>query len=116
MNKVHQGLFLTTSNEVTWPKKSLNSMLGLKSAILAILSEIGRLAGLAVPCSAALHGRKWLYQLLPINYELRLPSEVTPGLLPFRSRSKKSDILWLRCSCLNDLILGGCNINLCITD
>ena len=41
MNKVHQGLFLTTSNEVTWPKKSLNSMHGLKSAILAILPEIG---------------------------------------------------------------------------
>jgi hypothetical protein len=30
-------------------------MHGLKSAILAILQEIGRLAGLACPLSAALH-------------------------------------------------------------
>ena len=55
MNKVHQGLFLNTSNEVIWPKKFLTSMHGLKSAILAILPEIGRLAGLACPVSAALH-------------------------------------------------------------
>merc|ERR1712203_675025 len=38
-----------------WPKKILNSMHELKSAILAILPEIGRLAGLACPLSAALH-------------------------------------------------------------
>ena len=57
MNKVHFGLFLNTSNEVIWPKKFLNSMHRLKSAILAILPEIGRLAGLACPVSAALHFR-----------------------------------------------------------
>ena len=32
-------------------------------------------------------------QLLPIKYELKLPSEVTPGLLPFRSRSKQCDVV-----------------------
>ncbi len=37
------------------------------------------------------NGPKWLYQLLPIKYELKLPSEVTPGLLPFRSRSKQCE-------------------------
>ena len=57
MNKGHYGLFLNTSNEVIWPKKFLNSMHGLKSAILAILPEIGQLAGLACPLSAALHFR-----------------------------------------------------------
>ena len=30
-----------------------------------------------------------LYQLLPIKYELKLPSEVMPGLLPFRFGSKR---------------------------
>ena len=49
MYKVHQVLFLNTSNEVIWPQKILNSMHVLKSAILAILPEIGRLAGLAMP-------------------------------------------------------------------
>ena len=49
MNQVHKGLFLNTSNEVIWPRKKLNSMHGLKSAILAILPEIVRLAGLACP-------------------------------------------------------------------
>ena len=34
-------------------------------------------------------GHGCTYQLLPIKYELKLPSEVTPGLLPFRSRSKQ---------------------------
>ena len=47
MNKIHKELFLNTSNEVIWPKKILNSMHRLKSAILAILPEMGRLAGLA---------------------------------------------------------------------
>ena len=37
MNKGLKELFLNTSNEVIWPKKILNSMHGLKSAILAIL-------------------------------------------------------------------------------
>ena len=67
-------------------------MHGLKSAILAILPEIGRLAGLACPVSAALHLEndwKWLYQLLPIKYDLKLPSEAMPGHLPFRFRSKQ---------------------------
>jgi hypothetical protein len=32
-----------------WPKKISNFMHGLKSAILAIFSEISRLAGLAMP-------------------------------------------------------------------
>ena len=57
MNKVHFGLFLNTSNEVIWPKKFLNSMHRLKSAILAILLEIGQLAGLACLVSAPLHFR-----------------------------------------------------------
>jgi hypothetical protein len=30
MNKVHQGLFYTTSNEVIWPSKKSNFMHGLK--------------------------------------------------------------------------------------
>ena len=57
MNKFHKELFFATSNKVIWPKKFLNSMHGLKNAILAILPEIGRLAGLACPLSAALHFR-----------------------------------------------------------
>ena len=55
MNKVNYGLFLNTSNEVIWSQKFLNSMHGLKSAFLAILPEIGQLARLACPVSAALH-------------------------------------------------------------
>ena len=78
-------------------KQNLNSMHGLKSAILAISPEIGQLAGLAMPCQCSPpfppieNDRKWLYQLLPIKYELNLPSEVMPGLLPFRSRSKQCE-------------------------
>ena len=54
-------------------------MHGLKSAILAILPEIGRLAGLACPPFPLIENdRKWLYQLLLIKYELKLPSEATP--------------------------------------
>ena len=45
MNKSHKGLFLDTSNEVIWPPKNLNSMNGLKSAILTILQKISQLAG-----------------------------------------------------------------------
>jgi hypothetical protein len=41
MNKVHYLLFLNTSNEIIWLEKVLNFMHGLKSAILAILPEIG---------------------------------------------------------------------------
>ena len=50
LDKITKWHFLRTSNEVIWPKKILNFMHGLKSAILAILPEIGRLAGLAMPC------------------------------------------------------------------
>ena len=50
LDKITKWHFLGTSNEVIWPKKILNSMYGLKSAILAILPEIGQLAGLAMPC------------------------------------------------------------------
>ena len=57
LDKITKWHFLRTSNEVIWPKIFLNSMHGLKSAILAILPEIGRLAGLACPLSAALHFR-----------------------------------------------------------
>ena len=57
MDKVTWWHFQSTSNEVIWPKKNLNSMHALKSAILAILPEIGRLAGLAYPVSVALHFR-----------------------------------------------------------
>jgi len=57
LDKITKWHFLRTSNEVIWPKKFLNSMHGLKSAILAILPEIGQLAGLACPLSAALHFR-----------------------------------------------------------
>ena len=57
LDKITKWHFLGTSNEVIWHKKFLNSMHGLKSAILAILPEIGRLAGLACPLSAALHFR-----------------------------------------------------------
>ena len=68
-------------------------MHGLKSAIWAILQEIGRLAGLACPLSAALHfrpykmtGNEWLYQLLPIKYELKLPSEARPTSFAFHNQ------------------------------
>jgi hypothetical protein len=57
LDKITKWHFLRTSNEVIWPKNFLKSMHGLKSAILAILQEIGRLAGLACPLSAALHFR-----------------------------------------------------------
>ena len=39
-------------------------------------------------------GNGCMYQLLPIKYELKLPSEVTPGLLPFKSRSKQCEWYW----------------------
>ena len=39
MNKVHQGLFFATSNEVIWPKMISSFMHGLKSAILAIFQK-----------------------------------------------------------------------------
>ena len=55
LDKITKWHFLRTSNEVIWPKNFWNSMHGLKSAILAILQEIGRLTGLAYPLSAALH-------------------------------------------------------------
>ena len=35
MNKVHQGLFFTTSNEVIWPPKKSNFMHWLKSVIFS---------------------------------------------------------------------------------
>ena len=57
LDKITKWHFLRTSNEVIWPKIFLKSMHGLKSAILAILQEIGQLAGLACPLSAALHFR-----------------------------------------------------------
>jgi hypothetical protein len=44
-------------SEGIWSKKILNSMHGLKSVILAILSEIGQLAGLACLVSPALQFR-----------------------------------------------------------
>ena len=37
------------------------------------------------------HEQKWLYQLLPIKYELKFPSEITPGLLQFRSKSNQCE-------------------------
>ena len=49
LDKIIKWHFLRTSNEVIWPKFFLNSMHVLKSAILAILPEISRLAGLACP-------------------------------------------------------------------
>jgi len=57
LDKITKWHFLRTSNEVIWPKIFLNSINGLKSAILAISPEIGQLAGLACPLSAALHFR-----------------------------------------------------------
>ena len=55
LDKVTWWHLQSTSNEVIWPQKMLKSMHGLKSAILAILPEIGQLAGLACLVSAALH-------------------------------------------------------------
>ena len=57
MDKVTWWHFQSTSNEVIWPKIFLKSMHALKSAILVISLEIGQLAGLACPPSAALHFR-----------------------------------------------------------
>ena len=57
LGKTTKWHFHSTSKEIIWPKKKLNSMHGLKSAILEILPEIGQLAGLACPLSAALHFR-----------------------------------------------------------
>ena len=81
MDKITWCHLQSTSNEVIWPKKFLNSMHGLKSAILAILSEIGQLAGLACLVSAALHFRPKKMTGKPIKNELKLPSEGMPGLL-----------------------------------
>ena len=50
MNKFHKELFFVTSNKVIWPQNFFDCMHGLKSANLAILPEIGQLAGLAMPC------------------------------------------------------------------
>ena len=50
LDKIIKWHFLRTSNKVIWPKKFLKSMHRLKSAILAILPEMGQLAGLAMPC------------------------------------------------------------------
>ena len=55
--KSQNGTFLGLQKKSFGQKKILNSMHGLESAILAILPEIGRLAGLACPLSAALHFR-----------------------------------------------------------
>ena len=57
LDKIIKWHFFSTSNEIIWPKKFLKSMHRLKSAILATLPEIGQLAGLAYPVSAALHFR-----------------------------------------------------------
>ena len=51
MIKVHEGLFLNTSNEVIWPPKISNFMQGLKSAILAFFQNG---LGWQCPVSAAL--------------------------------------------------------------
>ena len=57
LDKVTWWHLQSTSNEVIWPNKFLKSMHRLKSAILAILPEIGWLASLACLVSAALHFR-----------------------------------------------------------
>jgi hypothetical protein len=77
MNKFHKRLFFATPNKVIWPH-------GLKSAILAIFQKLADWLDWQIE-----NDWKWLYQLIPIKYDLKLPSEVTPGLLPFRSRSKQ---------------------------
>ena len=61
-----------------------------------------------------------MYQLLPIKYELKLPSEATPGLLTFRFRSRQCGLYKRTSSCqrnilictkfLNDLDLEECSI------
>ena len=82
MNKFHKQLFLSHQIKSFIPSKKDNCMHGLKSAILAISQKL-------VQPSISKDDRKWLHQLLPIKYELKLPSEVMPVLLPFRSRSKQ---------------------------
>jgi hypothetical protein len=57
MNKVHQGLFFTTSNEVIWSPKNSNFIHGLKSAILAIFQKSADWLDWPCPVSAALHFR-----------------------------------------------------------
>ena len=96
MNKVHKGLFINTSNEVIWPKKFKFHSLVKKCHFGNFtrnwpISWIGHALLIQPSISPLVNNRKWLYQLLPIKYELRLPSKVKPGLLPFRSRSKHCD-------------------------
>ena len=71
MNKFHKQLFLSHQIKSFIPSKKDNCMHGLKSAILAISQKL-------VQPSISEDDRKWLHQLLPIKYELKLPSEATP--------------------------------------
>ena len=62
--------FGALQKKVIWPKKILNFMHGLKSAILAILPEFRRLAGLACPVRAALPSPK----MRPVSQSLIYPT------------------------------------------
>ena len=114
MNKFHKELFFATSNKFIWPKKNFNCMHGLKSVILAISQKLADWLDWSCPVSAAqrfhfrpqkMTGNGCTYQLLPIKYELKLPSGNTPGLLPFRSRSKQCFLPSILLSILGGLVL-----------
>ena len=69
MNKVQKGLFLSTSNEVIWPKKNSNCMHGLKSAILAIFQKSADWLDWPCPVSAALQNSSQdFFSLLYFNF------------------------------------------------
>ena len=91
LDKITKWHFLRASNEVIWPPKNLNSIHVLKSAILAILPEIGQSARFGLPCESSppfpiIENDRIC---LPIKNELKLPSEAMPGLFPFRIRSRQ---------------------------
>ena len=80
LDKITKWHFLRTSNEVIWPKKFLNSMHGLKSAILAILPEIGQLA--AQRC------------ILPVSFPVYLLLSTIVVNPPERKLTKRTSVQW----------------------
>ena len=94
--KYHKIYSLTLQKRSFGPKENFIACMDQKVPFQQFFRNwLFWLAGLAIPCWCSPpflpieNDRKWLYQLLPIKYELKLPSEVTPGLLPFRSRYKQ---------------------------
>ena len=56
LDKITKGHFYSTSNEDIWPKKKLNYVQGLKSAILTIFQKLAY--GLDWPCPISVAFKK----------------------------------------------------------